>query len=566
MNNPIQVWPDKYQLRVKQLNGPHIDKNGHAFQPCVGQFQLPLAEALNKSYDTDAHMTLYSFQEADGTVHPACPFFEKHVIKQIHAEGCELLQNAVCLDWDTPGHVALTPEHLNDILGKFIAAGVADERLAQWRAYHTTRHGMRFLYEYEEAVPAMESEQRVTAMIKEFKRHDLNMDPVSKNWSFCFRLPKVKRDNLATEDEPMFIMQIQDKYLDVRQFKKLDLKALAVTAEFHRAVSSPHHEECHSILYEDNPSTGREVQSRFHKAARTAIRQTPFFDRIFGSAPLAGDTGRNEAFQTVIGVVVPLLVNKLRASAEEIFALFSGPLESLELLAGKQNPRDHFWNFLQDVYAREHAAFMEREQIKADAVEEGQTTLERMVEGMKQWCSAPELFCDDNLVREAFVKSHIFANVTKFYYPMNEDGWYSSLCLSRDQLVPRVRKSYLKNIIETERQDLKGNTVSVSAMEISNTHSTVVNEVRMSPLQGAHGRIDDIDGDAPILTLPMYQRNDFLPAEHNAAVDGWLKALFGKGYQQAVRWIGYALAFEDGPISVLKTGLSAHYPYPVRAR
>lgn len=551
MSNKIQVWPDKYRLAIKSLSGPHTDKEGRVFIPELGH-PYSVHDAMTTEHLSDAHMTMYSMVEKDGSITSPIPLMSKHVLKQVRQEGADLLLNAIALDWDVPGHLALSPETLCDFLSKFMAACASDDRLDQWSAYHTTRHGCRIIYELSSPVPVDDGEKYIVSLIKEFKRHDVLLDPACKDWTRRFRLPKVVRDGLHTKDEPLFTLQLQDKKLDITQFKKSDIRSLTVVQEFVKSANAPSPEVCHAVLYEEGPN-GREVMTGFHKRAKAMIKQsTPYGDRIFDSNyALAGDTGRNEAFQSMLGVIVPKMLDKYRASPEQIYALFDGPIDALELIPGKQHPKDHFWNFLMDIYEREYAIYVEKEEKKAEAIEEGQTALERMVEGMQQWCDAEDLFSDDNTVREAFVRSHILANVTRYYYPMNKDGWYSSMCLTQTQLVAYIRKSFLKDIIETEKLDMRGDTASVSPVEIANNYSTVVHEVRMSPLQGAKGRIDDIDGEQPSLMLPMYQRNEFLPAVHHPEVDGWLRALFGKHYAEAVKWLGYALAFEEGPICAL---------------
>jgi hypothetical protein len=551
------MWPDKYDLAIANLDGPHTYQNKktgqlQSFNPVTGH-RMPLRQMLEAEYSSDAHMTCYAVKWKDGTTSDI-PLMKKQskVLSQIRKEGGDFLTTCIAFDWDCPGHAKLSEEFLKDFLTKFLTAGAADDRLDTWTCVYTTRHGVRIIYDLVEPLPVDNAEKRYISMIKEFKRHGLLMDAACKDWTRRFRLPKVVRDRILTKEEALFDIQFQDKKLDMTLFKKADLKSLAVALDYKRSVSSPTPEQCYSYLFEEG-ANGREVMSAFHKKAKAMLKaSTPYGDQIFNdSIPLCGDTGRNEAFQTILGLVVPKMIERFKASPEKIFSLFSGPLDALEIIPGKQNPKDHFWNFLHDIYEREYAKYIDQEEVKAEAVEAGQNALERMVEGMKQWCSHSDLFSDDNLVREAFVRSHIFANISKFYYPMGKDGWYSSMCLTKDQLVPRIRKSFLKDIVETNKLDMRGEPTSVSPVEISNNYATVVNEVRMSPLQGSKGRIDDVDGDSPILMLPMYQRNDFLPAVYNGAVDGWLKALFGKNYAAASKWIGYALAFEEGSICAL---------------
>src|SRR6056297_1358038 len=112
MSNKLlpSVWPDKYILGIKNLNGPHLKKEGgNVYATCIG------------------------------------------------------------LDWDTPGHIPITPEILIEFLTSFLAACEMDDRLADWRAYYTSRHGTRVFYELEEPVPVEDAEKYIVTLLKEFK-------------------------------------------------------------------------------------------------------------------------------------------------------------------------------------------------------------------------------------------------------------------------------------------------------------------------------------------------------------------------------------------------------------
>jgi len=550
MPNNILVWPSKFVLGVKNLDGPHIDKNGKTFRPELGH-PYTIQEALDTEHPSDAHMTLFVLKEKDGTIVPAIPLLSKSTLKSVRAEGGDLLLTAAALDWDTPGHITLTPELLCNFLTKFLAACAADERLAKWRSYYTTRHGCRVVYELEEPVPVDDGERRILSILNEFKRQDLRFDTACRDWTRRFRLPKVVRDNIHTKDESMFALETQDVLLDLREFRKADWRTSVNVTPFRRSDKIPSQDDCNALLSESG-AQGKGKMTRFHKKAKAVIKKTCFYDNIYSeNVPFCGDTGRNEFFGKILGVLIPMLLDSLQATPEQVFALFRDPLEELEQFSGKQHPSEHFWNMLQDIYEREHSLFVSREEARAEAVEEGQSTMERMIAGMKQWCDDERLFSEDTDEVEGFIRRHIFANLGKFYYPMDQDGWYSNHCLMRDQLVSTIRTTYLANIIETQKTDLKGELISVSPTELVNSHSTVVSEIKMSPLQGARGRISGLDTFSPSLTLPMYQRNEFLKAEYNGAVDGWLRHLFGHSYAEAAKWVGYALAFEEGPICAI---------------
>lgn len=547
--NPI-VWPTKYTLGISNLNGPHVTKENRTYIPELGH-PYSLRSAMETEHPTDAHLTCYALIDDEGNHIPEIPLMKKQVIRQIKAEGGELHQTCIGLDWDCPGHLPLTPQDLCGFLDSFFKACELDERLAQWAVFYTTRHGCRVFYDLTDSVPVEDGERYMTSLLKEFKAHNIDFDISCRDWTRRYRLPKVVRDGMHTKDERIFDLQIHDRKLDIKQFKKSDARTLVTVPSFQRGGSTPNQEECTTLLHIKG-AQGKPKQTNFFKKAKQFLKQTSYHDNLFAEGvPLCGDTGRNEFFLKMLGFLVPKLIQRCDATAEMIFALFYEPLQSLESIAGKQPVEEFFWNLLQDIYERDYALYVTSKEKEAVEIEAGQTTLEKMVKGMRQWCDAEDLFDPDPAIAEAYVRGHAMSVVGNFYYLMNEDGWYNSTCLIEKNLIPVIRKGYLKNIIETEKIDMQGNPASVSSSEIINNHATVVSEIRMSPLQGVQGRVDDMDGRQPILQLPMYQRNPFLKGEESKVVEGWLRALFGKHFDRGCNWIANALAFERGPICAL---------------
>lgn len=547
--NPL-VWPSKYILGIANLNGPHVNKENRTYVPELGH-PYSLRDAMEAEHASDAHLTCYALIDDQDNYIPEIPLMKKQVLRQIKAEGGSLHQTCIGLDWDCPGHLPLTMKDLCGFLDTFLAACALDERLAQWTTFYTTRHGCRVFYDLLDSVPVEDGERYVTSLLHEFKTHGVDFDISCRDWTRRFRLPKVVRDGIHTKDEKIFDLQIHDRKIDIKQFKKSDSRVLVTVPGFVRGGTFPDQEECKTLLYIQG-SQGKAVQSNFHKKAKQFLKQTSYHDCVFAEGvPLCGDTGRNDFFTKMLGFLVPKMIQRCDATAKMIYAIFHEPLQSLESFAGKEPIESFFWNMLQDIYERDYVLYVASKEKEAVAIERGQTILQKMSKGMKQWCDNEDLFDPDPAVSEAFVINHTLACMGSFYYPLDEDGWFGSICLTEKNLIPYIRKGYLSTIIETDKIDMQGNTVSISSSEIINRHSTVVTEVSMSPLQGVQGRIDDMDGRRPVLQLPMYQRNPFLKGEFSQVVEGWLRALFGKNFDRGCAWIANALAFERGPICAL---------------
>jgi len=544
----ITVWPDKYVTGITTLAGPHLDRHGKPFSPVLGT-QTTLDEAMQTEYPTDAHMTCYALRDEDGS-YPAHPLLRKQVLSHIRKAGADVELVAVGLDWDVPGHAPLTEEILGQFYADLLRIGEEDGRLANWRAWYSTRHGARVFYQLEKPLPVDEGERYVISIIKAFKDKGLDIDQACRDWTRRFRLPNVVRDGMHTSQESYHMVEMQDCLLDITSFKKGTHKSLARVMSYERRNDYPEQEECDNRLHTTSDK-GRRVATRFLTAAKKVLKNTEYYDILIENTELMPDYGKHEYLLKMFGLLIPKLIRRAYAKPEDIFALVYEALCAWDPDTYIHDPHAQAWDMIQHIYEAEIQAYNEEQEAKAEAEEESEDKLERMVKGMQQWCDHPVLAGTDKEAAVQFVKSHLFANNGKFFFPMNEYGRYTSCFISKEQIVPTIRKTYLNNIVPTRKLTQQGEEVSMSAMEIINEHSTVVQSATALPQSGEEGYIRDMDSWSPELVLPMYRRSPFLRAKFDEHVDGWLRAFFGKHYDKAAEWIGYALAFEEGPICAL---------------
>ncbi len=540
-------FPDKFDHGIASLAGPHLKQDGSTFVPRLGLF-APFEQVLSTPFPTDAHCVFYCLREKDGTL-SACPLLRKAVLPDIKAAGCEVVSIGFGLDFDTVGHVPLDDDHLAALYEKLSAAWDKDTRLGNWAAWYTTRHGARVVYMLSEPVPAVEGEGRLITLQRAYKAAGIEPDPLV-DWTRRFRLPSVLRDGVHTGQEKLHMCEVVDREIPVKDLPPSARKTLARLRTFKPSGDYPSQEECRKRLYQSGKN-GRETRTRFHDRAVKALRDTSLHACLFEEAPLP-DEGRHEWLLSAFGVAVPKLLRSAYASAEDIFALFYDPILQWDPATCQQDPHAHAWDILQHIYGNEVPLYNREQEEIADKAATSEGVLHGMIEGMRAWCDAPDLGDDMPMeTREAFVKRHIFANMDTFYYPLNRHGYYSSMCRTKDQLIPFIRTSHLSGIVETRKLNKDGVLVSVPVTEIVNDHATVVNKTKARPQMPSEGYIEDLDGDKPVLMLPMYRRNPGLSAQFDAEVDGWLREFFGRNYAAGARWIGYALDFEGGPICAL---------------
>jgi hypothetical protein len=344
--------------------------------------------------------------------------------------------------------------------------------------------------------------------------------------------------------------EVAAREIDTHDLPASARKTLARLRTFTPTGDYPSQEECHKRLYQAGKS-GRETRTRFHDRALKTLRDTPLAAALFEGAPLP-DEARHEWLLTAFGLAVPKLLRHAYASAEDIFALFYEPILQWDPATCRQDPHAHAWDIVQHIYANEVPLYNREQEEVAEKAATSESILHGMIEGMRAWCDAPDLGDDMPMeTREAFVKRHIFANMDCHYYPMNRHGYYSSMCRSKDQLIPYIRTSHLAGIIETRKLNKDGVLVSVAVTEIVNDHTVIVDRTKAKPQMASEGYIETSEGDKKVLMLPMYRRNPGLTAQFDGEVDGWLRAFFGANYDLGARWIAYSLDFEGGAVCAL---------------
>jgi len=540
-NYLLGTLPTEKIRAVRSIEGPHIDKAGEVFVP-VALDMMTLASAMNTRHSTDKYFTCYTLEGLDEwprMAKAALPSFEACV---------PVTMPCFAFDWDCPDHSPWTDELFEDFFDKFLS--LDDEHLSQWRYIYTSRHGARIIFTLHEAVPVQDGEQYIATLFTKFKEAGLRMDEACKDWTRLFRCPHVVRDGIETETEDYYYFdEHEDAVFPLETLKKSSTKVIP-TLKHYDASESGGPVSCDEVddyLYEVNHQ-GRRVQSAFLKDAKTALKRLPCADALFkANIPLAGAGERNDVIMQSIGAAIPIIIHKIGyATPRHVFALFYGPVTAMEQT---RDWLDHLWNAIMTIWPQEVAKYNKSQEEQAEKENVALSDKEQMIEGMKSWCDDPVL--NEEAMRETFVERHILANHTRFFFPMNLDGSYSTFPISKEQLISRIRTTHLGNIVQTQELGGMGKMQDIPAVSIQNQYATVVNEIVLVPQLESNGFIEGMDGCNPVLKLPMYRRNPNLHGEYNEDVDQWLIMLLGVAYERCVNWIANSLAFEEGPICAL---------------
>lgn len=524
---------------VKSLEGPHIDGKGEPFTPCALDM-MSLHDAMHRRHRTDKYFTCYTLEGLD-----EWPRMAKQALKSFE-ECVPVTTSCFAFDWDTPGHSPWTEELIEDFFDKFFA--IEDEHLSSWRYVYTSRHGARIVYTLPVSVPVLDGEQYIATLFLKFKKAGFEMDSACKDWTRLFRCPHVVRDGVKTETEPFYYFEEQDAVLPIASLKKTTTKVVpTLRNQSTDGIGQPGHEDIDEYLYDKN-HRGQRVQSAFYKDAKMFLKKVPCYDALFkANIPLAGQGERNDVLMKSLGVVIPIVIQRVSyATPRHIYALFYGPVTAMEQ---DQDWLGHLWNAIMTVWPVEAQKYNKIQQEEADKADKANSIKDDMAEGMKSWCEHPEFL--DEETQEEFVDRHMLANHTRYFFPMNKDGSYSTFPVAKEQLISRIRTTHLKNIIQTQEWGNLGRLQDIPATSIQNRYATPVNDIILVPQLEVNGFIEDIDGHNPTLKLPMYRRNPKIKGEWNDQVDEWLAMLFGTHYEACTNWIANALAFEEGPICAL---------------
>lgn len=510
---------------------------------CQEIYDLPTM--LDTKFRTDAHFTSYSIPGFD-----MWPRLNKPILPEIRQENHDIVLAYFTFDWDNAGHAEWDQASF-DRFSNLITTS-QDPIISSWSSVYTTKHGARIVYKISKPVPVDDGEHHLSWMFHHFKEHGFDLiDDSCKDWTRCMRCPQVTRDGDQTWEQEYFIKVYREAELDINLVGKRSPKTVARKTHFVREKQErPDHAVLETLTHGTNRSTGNKVQTEFYKSAKRVLKETRYIDVLFNNAAADWESGhRNEEILLMIGTITPLLLKKCRASISQVFALAIQPLLTLD---NDQDWVAHGWNALLDIYEREVAKHNLEKVEKAEKVAREIDVLDKMVEGMKTWCNDPVLWGTDEEKARQFVSENALASVRGFFFMLGEDGYYDRFPLGKDQIVSRIRKTYMENVIATKTFNVAGVPIDITAAALQNEYSTPVVEVQMKPVGDMGGHIEDINGQHPRLILSTFCLNTDLEPTFNEYVNEWLYHLFGKdNFDKGQAWIGNALAFDEGLICAL---------------
>ncbi|HEY3447470.1 MAG TPA: virulence-associated E family protein [Myxococcales bacterium] len=175
---------DKLATGIASIaEGRLLDKHGEPVVECYAV--LPLREALEHAFDTDAHLVTYVVAGEEFQ-----PRINKPGLSAVEAETDAAVQVQVFFaDLDNPGHALWTEEARAVARAQEAALPV----LSTCGIYDTAK-GRRIVQPLENPVPAREVEPYLARWLGQLKAAGLVVDEGCDDWTRHFRLPHVLRD------------------------------------------------------------------------------------------------------------------------------------------------------------------------------------------------------------------------------------------------------------------------------------------------------------------------------------------------------------------------------------
>jgi hypothetical protein len=196
MDRPVAVHPDKFaSADASALWAADAEPDLYLV--------VPYLVALRHRYETDAHVTTGVVHDVAGLPMKRQPRLKKEDLRALREHGYGVLHHVRMADVDRPNHAAMTAESLAEAARYLSGSG--------W-LWYPTAHGLRIVELLTEPVTPEVYEHHQVPWIRAIQRKlgpTWVADPMCRDWTRHFRLPRVKRRmadgrNVASHETVVF--------------------------------------------------------------------------------------------------------------------------------------------------------------------------------------------------------------------------------------------------------------------------------------------------------------------------------------------------------------------------
>lgn len=523
---------------------------------------VAMDKAMEKEWKTDAFAVAYMCIE-DERWSPIMPRLRKQSIQLVKAAGVRVVATSIWLDLDLQGHLNFDEDSFHNLIASLQAAEEKDPMIGRWHYAYTTRSGMRLVYVLKYQMDVEQIEPYYRGLVQRFLEAGMGdyIDQGVFDWTRLFRLPKVIRDGVPTKNAMFYhsVSKPGSPLLNAQaEIEALGTATSKILASIPEEVDEdqPTDDEAAELLRFKEPMGTRVRETQWYKNVKKRSLNREFLPLALGEKPIGGEGQRNSNLAKFVGQSIGLLFPITGTGPREIYALWLPGIKRIIEDFG-DDPKDPWRRVLWSLVCRfwsEQMAQEETQRVLEEHKEEVKAEAKlSMADAMAQWCDHPTLTSASEGERQRFVSRHSIVAVGPSYYVLRPDGYFSPTPIPLPNLVGAINSLGADAYIETTTTSLVNGvpiTKPKSPSAVLADHMVIGSGVRAS--NGFDGAVAENlgSGEAKIV-IPMFKRKTDLDPRYDEEVDEWLRRTFGHAYTEVATWIGFALAFEDGPICAL---------------
>lgn len=541
---------------------------------------MPVHEALESDFTTDAHFVCYTVRDADGLLYSdprlpenhQWPRINKTALPALRKVGCEVLNTMLVFDYDLPHDagekVAWTTETYKTFLDETLP--ILRRRLGPLFATYVylTNHGARFIHLLTEPVPGPESEGYWAALFNIYEEAGVKMDPACRDYTRLFRLPRVQRDGKSTWTgfvEQFGLVYDPDNFIvpdaDLEPVEWAHARDYSTYLEVRQETADtpmPTLEVAMKLLRTNIDSPGRMGFTAAYKAAKDALQGRASYPILFEKQPLGAAGERDNRLTSLVGEVCRLLVaynqrtDSCTFRAEHIYALFLETLDDLKPDAGTPSWHESAWDKILRFWVVSDA---QGQAEQAEQEERAQDSADVRLDGLRSWTDHPDVHSPDEArALEAMCKNLILLTPAGDLVMLDKTGHYTRPVSKTNVYATLENLGLAGDLVRhatIAKDGSQGVLLKVPELLMYYGSGTTITDVSASV---AHDRsiIEQFGTDQARLVYPIACLNPQIDACCMEEVDRWLLHMIGKDHiEKFKKWIAYALDFRAGPIAAL---------------
>lgn len=525
---------------------------------------IGFCQAFTRVWETDAHFYTYRVYGPDGP-EDVWPRLIKPprgiVLNEIRAAGGDVKVCAFVWDWDT-SKLSKTGEKepINSVsLATFwdLMLDLPDsvrEWALKFTYYYTTKNGIRLVYALTTPIPCDKAEALHKFLTRQLREGGVFVDELS-DWTRSFRLPRITR-----RDHPGdvgYVWPTEDSFFE-EVWQDLVFDPIALVGEGILSVPSV----VPAVLDYPQPTVS-DVQALigtegerpdWWTSVKKLLKEKHCYTTLYEHRLMAQVGTRDMTLIRFVGEVCVAMAKAKKSGhpvgPSQVYALLYNSVAQLEADADTPDWTVKCWRTTLKYWAVELAKIEERAIQKEANHLIGMSLTDRIVQGMKEWCQAPELRQEGEAARAWATQHFLVYTPGERVHVIKPDGTYDFVGVRDNKLKARIRELGMETAIPLGYDTDKG-FVSYPPGTLLERHGTAITQIE-GHAAGPGNWVKGLRTDHATMVLRLYRRKTDLQPKFHEKADKWLRMLCGNDtntYRRLTTYTGWALAFDEGPIA-----------------